>query len=80
MIFTFGQMFWLNDLPLIDFVHPEKKNEIDVNDRVTKSIDDNKNWGVGKLANLLPHNIIVMITNTPIPISNTNDKLFWKFY
>lgn len=78
-IFSSGQIFSSLIYRLLILFFWTKRNDINVNNKVSNFSDDYKNLEIDNLATYLPHNIVLMIMNTPIPISNTDDKIICKF-
>lgn len=71
----FWKDIWFTDSPIIDFVYPDKRNDVNINYRVSNFIDVNKNWKIDDLATYLSQNIMMKIKDTPIPVSSTDDKI-----
>lgn len=67
----------MNESPLIQNVHPDKRSVINHDDKVSHFIDDNNVWKFFELTKILPAHIR-KIVDTPIPINDIH-KIIWKY-
>lgn len=54
---------------------PDRIDEVNTDTRVSEFIDDKISWKVDILTRYLLEDIIYQIKNTPIPLSNIEDKI-----
>lgn len=76
-------MFWLDNWvgnePLIKYMNPNKKEDINIQQRVCKYIRHNKTWNVELLSQVIPSDIVRQILSILMPTLDIPDRVTWKF-
>lgn len=72
---------WLTDSSLLDYVHPDNRDMIDITKKVRDIIDHSTthSWITHLIHNYLPQDIINILNNTPMHVTNIKDKIIWKY-
>ena len=53
-------------------------NNIDFNEKVDTYINSDKTGNISRLSQILPLNIVNKITSMTIPVSNIQDRMYWR--
>lgn len=69
----------MEESPFIDKVLLEHRSAINEEDKVSRFINEFKEWKVRELQLLLHSHIVPKISNIPIPITEIHDNIVWKF-